>query len=109
MPVLAPTLKPVFVTPCTALKTSAAFVALVFVDVKVPALPTLVMVWLPALIPAFINESVLRGELPNLYYLFQLRPYSNLQTFVKDGQIFIAKNIATSGSEGQIVLKIGEL
>lgn len=62
-----------------------------------------------ALIPAFINESVLRGELPNLYYLFQLRPYSNLQTFAKDGQIFIAKNIATSGSEGQIVLKIGEL
>ena len=61
------------------------------------------------LVPAFINESVLRGELPNLYYLFQLRPYSNLQTFVKDGQIFIAKNIATSGSEGQIVLKIGEL
>jgi len=62
-----------------------------------------------ALIPAFINESVLRGELPNLYYLFQLRPYSNLQTFAKDGQIFIAKNIATSTSEGQIVLKIGEL
>jgi len=62
-----------------------------------------------ALIPAFINESVLRGELPNLYYLLQLRPYSNLQTFAKDGQIFIAKNIATSTSEGQIVLKIGEL
>ena len=59
---LAPTLKPVFVTPCTALKTSAAFVALVFVDVKVPALPTLVMVWLPALIPAFVTFTVFVGS-----------------------------------------------
>lgn len=59
--------------------------------------------------PVFINEDVLRGELPNIYYLFQLRPYVNLQLIEKDGAIYIARNIGASSTEGQIILKIGDL
>lgn len=61
------------------------------------------------LAPVFINEDVLRGELPNIYYLFQLRPYANFQLIENDGAIYMARNIAASGTEGQIVLKIGDL
>lgn len=59
--------------------------------------------------PVFINEAVLRGELPNLYYLFQNKPYSNLQLIEKDGGLYIAKNIKSSSVSGQVVLKIGEI
>lgn len=59
--------------------------------------------------PVFINETVLRGELPNIYYLHQQRPFSNLQLIENNGSVFIAKNMASSTAEGQIVLKIGDL
>lgn len=59
--------------------------------------------------PVFINEVVLRGEMPGLYYLMQLRPYSNLQIIEKEGVLYLAKNMASSGTEGQLLLKIGVL
>lgn len=59
--------------------------------------------------PIFINETVLRGEMPSIYYLFQQRPYGNLQVFENNGELYIAKNIASSTTEGQIILKIGGL
>jgi len=59
--------------------------------------------------PVMVNESVLRGEMPNIYYLFQLRPYSNSQLIEKDGAIYMARNIFGPAVEGQIVLKVGDL
>ncbi|WP_336936489.1 hypothetical protein [Acinetobacter beijerinckii] len=61
--------------------------------------------------PIFIKEltNVLRGQIPNFNWLFQIKPYSNLQSFEKNGQIFIAKDVAAANQSGQIVLKIGDL
>ena len=58
VPVLAPTLIPALVNPVTALNTSAPLVALVFVELSVPALATLLICWLPALIPASVTFTV---------------------------------------------------
>ncbi|RKG50348.1 hypothetical protein D7V68_03625 [Acinetobacter cumulans] len=60
--------------------------------------------------PVFINETVLRGEIPNLYWLFQDKPYANYQIIERNGNAYIAVNIgaSTSAGIGQIVLKIGE-
>ena len=61
--------------------------------------------------PAFINEDVLRGELPNIYYLFQVRPYSNYALIEKNNSIYIAVNVCAGQADnvGQIVLKVGDL
>lgn len=60
--------------------------------------------------PVFINETVLRGELPGLYYVMQTRPYNNLELIEKLGVAYIAKNIASiNATEGQIVIKVGDL
>ncbi|ENW05754.1 hypothetical protein [Acinetobacter beijerinckii] len=61
--------------------------------------------------PIFIKEltNVLRGQIPNFNWLFQIKPYSNLQSFEKNGQIFIAKDVAAANQSGQILLKIGDL
>lgn len=59
--------------------------------------------------PVFINEDVLRGEMPGLYWLYQLVPYLNYQTIEKDGGLYIAVNCAGSTNDGQILLKVGEL
>jgi len=60
--------------------------------------------------PVFINETVLRGEMYGLYWLFQNRPYSNYQLIEKNSGLYIAVNIVQSSSTlGQVVLKIGDL
>ncbi|ENU18647.1 hypothetical protein F994_02774 [Acinetobacter bohemicus ANC 3994] len=60
--------------------------------------------------PVFINETVLRGEMYGLYWLFQNRPYSNYQLIEKNSGLFIAVNVVQSSSTlGQVVLKIGDL
>lgn len=59
--------------------------------------------------PVFINEDVLRGELPNIYYLFQIRPYANLQLIERNGAIYIAKNVGNTSAQGQVVLKVVDL
>ena len=59
--------------------------------------------------PVFINEDVLRGEMPGLYWLYQAMPYLNYQVLEQEGALYIAVNCAGSTSEGQILLKIGDL
>ncbi|USE82021.1 hypothetical protein [Acinetobacter tibetensis] len=60
--------------------------------------------------PVFINETVLRGEMFGLYWLFQNRPYSNYQLIEKNSGLYIAVNVVQSSSTlGQVVLKIGDL
>ncbi len=60
--------------------------------------------------PVYLNETVLRGCLKGLYWLFQLKPYSHLTLIEKNKELFIAVNCASSAiTEGQIVLKIGDL
>ncbi|WP_343620885.1 hypothetical protein [Acinetobacter proteolyticus] len=63
--------------------------------------------------PIYIIEdtnNVLRGEIPNLYWLYQIKPYSNLQQIEKDGVIYMVVNtFGTGGSQGQLVVKIGDL
>jgi hypothetical protein len=59
--------------------------------------------------PVFINEDVLRGEMPGLYWLYQAMPYLNYQVLEQEGALYIAVNCAGSASEGQILLKIGDL
>lgn len=60
--------------------------------------------------PVFINETVLRGELHGLYWLFQNRPYANYQLMERNNGLYIAVNVIQSTNAlGQIVLKIGEL
>lgn len=60
--------------------------------------------------PVFINETVLRGIAPNLYWLFQATPYSNYTTIEKDGGLYLSVIVATSSNaNGQVILKIGDL
>lgn len=62
--------------------------------------------------PVFIKEdstNVLRGQIKNLFWLFQQKPYSNFQLIEKDGALYIAAFIASTSNLGQIVLKIGDL
>lgn len=57
--------------------------------------------------PVFFNETVLRGEMSGIYWLFQNRPYNHLQIVEKDGGAYMAVNVAQSGTNGQVVVKIG--
>lgn len=61
--------------------------------------------------PVFLYESIIRGQLPNLFWLFQNLPYSNYSIFEKSNGLYVAVNIATlsSSQAGQIILKIGDL
>lgn len=61
--------------------------------------------------PIFIRETtnVIRGEIPLLNWLFQIKPYTNLQLFEKNGQLFIAKDVAAGNAAGQVVIKVGDL
>lgn len=60
--------------------------------------------------PVFINETVLRGEMFGLYWLFQNRPYTHYQLIEKNGALYIAVNVIQSTTTfGQVVLKIGDL
>ena len=60
--------------------------------------------------PVFINETVLRGEMYGLYWLFQNRPYFNYKLIEKNSGLYIAVNvIQSSGTLGQVILKIGDL
>ena len=60
--------------------------------------------------PVFFNESVLRGEIPGFYWLFQAKPYTNYQLIEKNNGLYIAVNAAVnSNQQGQVVIKIGDL
>ncbi|TCB58638.1 hypothetical protein [Acinetobacter terrae] len=63
-----------------------------------------------ALIAKEVSNNVIRGEIPNIFWLFQIKPYNHLQVFEKNRVLYIAINIAHyNGYEGQIIYKIGEL
>lgn len=59
--------------------------------------------------PVFINETVLRGEVPNLNWLFQQKPYNNYQFIEKDNTAYMAVDCAPTSGQGQIIIKLGDL
>lgn len=60
--------------------------------------------------PVYLNETVLRGVLKGVYWLFQIKPYAHLAIIENNKEIFIALNCASTATiEGQIILKIGDL
>ena len=59
--------------------------------------------------PVYIKEDVLRGVLKNIYWLYQISPYTNLQIIKNKNQLFMAVGVSAQASSGQVVLKIGDL
>lgn len=61
--------------------------------------------------PIFLRENngVIRGEIPNFYWVLQAKPHTNLAILEKNNAAFMAINSATGTAEGQIVVKIGDL
>ena len=61
--------------------------------------------------PVFFSElsNVIRGEVPYLNFLYQIKPYANMQLYEKSGQLFIAKDVAAGNAAGQIAIKVGDL
>lgn len=61
--------------------------------------------------PICILESgVLRGALPQINWLYQSQPYSDMQIFAEGGSIYMAKFTAYNNTTpGQILIKIGDL
>lgn len=64
------------------------------------------------LVPVFINETVLRGELVGLKWLLQDKPYGDLTIVSKQNEAYLIANAmvgTTSSVTGQIALKVGVL
>lgn len=61
--------------------------------------------------PVVIAETgaIFRGTLPKLHWLFQIKPFADLQAFSKDSCAYIAINCASNSTSGQIVIVLGEL
>lgn len=59
--------------------------------------------------PVFLNETVLRGELPSIRWLFQAQPYANRQTFEADNHCFISIHTASYNAAGAVVFDLGVL
>lgn len=56
------------------------------------------------------TRTIMRGKIPLIFWLYNTRPYTNMQPFVKGREIFLAKTIAVAGSVlGQVLLKIGDI
>lgn len=59
--------------------------------------------------PVVFYETVLRGEFFGIYWLFQNRPYNDRQVIEQDSGAYMAINvIQSSGTNGQIIVKIGD-
>lgn len=52
---------------------------------------------------------IFRGILPNLNWLYQAKPFSDLQRFNKNSKAYLAVNVVSSTSSGQIVFDLGGL
>lgn len=61
--------------------------------------------------PTFIFEtgSIYRGMIPNLHWLFQVKPFTHLSPFTKSSQIYLPINVTSSTSSGQLVMGLGSL
>lgn len=58
--------------------------------------------------PVVFYEIVLRGEAPGFYWLFQSRPYNDRQIIEQDDGTYMAVNVVqSSGTNGQIIVKVG--
>ena len=61
--------------------------------------------------PTFIFEtgSIYRGMIPNLYWLFRVKPFTHLTPFTKSSQIYLPINVTSNTLSGQIVMGLGSL
>ncbi|MGE8573448.1 MAG: hypothetical protein ACN6NW_15625 [Acinetobacter amyesii] len=61
--------------------------------------------------PIFLRENngVIRGQIPNFYWVLQAKPHVNLAVLEKDNSAFMAINSVVGTAENQIVVKIGDL
>ena len=61
--------------------------------------------------PIFLNESILRGKVKGLYWLFQNKPHAQHETFTRNSDLYLAVMIAASSpgspGQGQVICKIG--
>lgn len=55
------------------------------------------------------STALLRGKLKGMQWLFQNKPFSEFQIVNFNGELWIAKNIASAASEGQMLFKVGDL
>lgn len=55
------------------------------------------------------GSSAIRGEIPNLYWLLQNKPYPHKTIFTEKNNAYIAVLVAAGASYGQMVLKVGDL
>jgi hypothetical protein len=61
--------------------------------------------------PIFLreNDGVIRGQIPNFYWVLQQKPHANLAILEKNNSAFMAINSVVGTAENQIVVKIGDL
>lgn len=61
--------------------------------------------------PIFLRENngVIRGQVPNFYWVLQEKPHVNLKILEKNNSAFMAINSVVGTAENQIVVKIGDL
>ncbi|MDH1240760.1 hypothetical protein N5B99_08800 [Acinetobacter johnsonii] len=58
--------------------------------------------------PVFLEDTVLRGKLPSIFWLFHALPYADMQTFTDEGKAFIAVTVAPYYNEtGSVVFELG--
>lgn len=57
----------------------------------------------------FIDSKVPRGIVPILRWLYQIQPYSHLQTVTDNGRMSVACSCVSSNSVGQILIDLGVL
>ena len=56
------------------------------------------------------NSVVMRGEVPLVRWLFNTSPFLNMSFIAVNGELYIAKKVATSGSTvGQVLIKLGDI
>lgn len=59
--------------------------------------------------PVYILETILRGQMPNLYWLYHNKPYLNYQIIESNNSLYMAVNCYANDNQGQVLLKIGEI
>ena len=61
--------------------------------------------------PVFIfeNGSIYRGMIPNLHWLFQVKPFAHLSPFTKSSQIYLPINVTSLTNSGQLLMGLGSL
>lgn len=56
------------------------------------------------------SSLVMRGEVPLVRWLFNTSPFADMSFIAMNGEIYIAKKVATSGNTvGQVLIKLGDI